>query len=46
MESSDKRLMEDTSRADQKNAAWREHTRLQRGNPVRVYSGPEFKNKV
>ena len=35
--------MEDTSRADQKNAAWREHTRLQRGNPVRVYSGPEFR---
>lgn len=25
-----------------KNAAWREHTRLIRGNPVRVYKGEQF----
>ena len=30
-------------KADQKNDAWREHTRLQRGNPVRVYKGLNFK---
>ena len=29
--------MEKASRAEQKNQAWRENTRLQRGNPVRVY---------
>ena len=27
----------------QKNNAWREHTRLVRGNPVRVYKGEDFK---
>lgn len=27
----------------QKNDAWREHTRLIRGNPVRVYAGEDFK---
>ncbi|MBR1599341.1 MAG: peptide chain release factor-like protein [Lachnospiraceae bacterium] len=27
----------------QKNQAWIEHTRLERGNPVRVYRGMEFK---
>ncbi len=37
--------IEHNAKADQKNAAWREHTRLQRGNPVRVYSGMEFKIK-
>ena len=26
----------------QKNSAWREHTRLIRGNPVRVYKGEKF----
>ena len=31
------------SKADQKNSAWREHTRLERGNPVRVYKGKEFR---
>ena len=30
------------TKADQKNSAWREHTRLQRGNPIRVYRGSEF----
>lgn len=27
----------------QKNQAWREHTRLVRGNPVRVYTGEDFR---
>ena len=27
---------------NQKNSAWREHTRLVRGNPVRVYRGEKF----
>ena len=27
---------------DHKNLAWREHTRLIRGNPVRVYKGEKF----
>ena len=35
--------MEKASRAEQKNQAWRENTRLQRGNPVRVYRGVEFR---
>ena len=26
----------------QRKAAWREHTRLVRGNPVRVYRGQKF----
>lgn len=28
--------------AEQKNAAWQEHTRIVRGNPVRVYEGEKF----
>ena len=35
--------MEKESKASQKNLAWREHTQLQRGNPVRVYRGIEFR---
>lgn len=35
--------MEKASKAGQKNLAWREHTRLQRGNPVRVYRGTGFR---
>ena len=35
--------MEKSSKEGQKNLAWREHTRLQRGNPVRVYRGTEFR---
>lgn len=31
------------TKADQKNSAWREHTRLERGNPVRVYKGKKFR---
>ena len=30
------------SQQTQKNSAWREHTRLIRGNPVRVYRGENF----
>lgn len=29
----------------QTNSAWREHNRIVRGNPVRVYEGMEFKRK-
>lgn len=29
----------------QTNSAWREHTKIVRGNPVRVYEGMEFKRK-
>ena len=28
--------------AKQINAAWREHTRIVRGNPVRIYEGEKF----
>lgn len=28
-----------------KNLAWMEHTRLERGNPVRIYEGMEFRRK-
>ena len=28
--------------AEQVNAAWREHTRIVRGNPVRIYEGKDF----
>ena len=28
--------------AKQRNAAWREHTRIVRGNPVRTYEGEKF----
>lgn len=31
--------------AKQTNSAWREHNRIVRGNPVRVYEGLEFKRK-
>ncbi len=30
-------------KAEQKNTAWKEHTRLERGNPGRVYKGEKFK---
>lgn len=26
----------------EKNLAWREHARLERGNPIRIYEGPQF----
>jgi peptide chain release factor len=34
-----------TARASQKNDAWREHTRIVRGNPIRVYEGMAFRRK-
>lgn len=36
---------EDAEIKKQVNSAWREHTRIVRGNPVRVYEGMEFKRK-
>ena len=32
--------------AKQKNSAWREHTRLVRGNPIRIYEGSSFQRKA
>lgn len=34
--------MQDAETARQKNATWREHTRIIRGNPVRTYRGIDF----
>ena len=34
-----------TARAKQKDQAWKEHTRIVRGNPVRVYTGLGFRRK-
>ena len=36
---------ENVAKQKQVNRAWREHTRIVRGNPVRVYEGMEFKRK-
>ena len=33
----------DSAKSKQKNNVWKEHTRLERGNPVRVYKGENFK---
>lgn len=33
-------------RQKQVKTAWREHTRIERGNPIRVYEGMEFKRKA
>lgn len=33
------------AKGKQKNDAWREHTRIERGNPIRVYEGLNFKRK-
>lgn len=33
------------AKAKQTNSAWREHNRIVRGNPVRVYEGLDFKRK-
>lgn len=37
--------MKQQAGAKQTNQAWREHTKIVRGNPVRVYEGGEFKRK-
>lgn len=34
---------EASNKAEQTNAAWREHTQIVRGNPIRVYKGMHFK---
>lgn len=33
------------AKAKQTNSAWREHTKIVRGNPVRIYQGMDFKMK-
>ena len=33
------------AKAEQKDNAWQEHTRIVRGNPVRIYEGMGFKQK-
>lgn len=41
-------ILEEKERSEknkQVNSAWREHTRIVRGNPVRVYVGMEFRRK-
>ncbi len=40
------REKQNDAKARQKNDAWREHTRIVRGNPVRVYEGMAFKRKI
>ena len=37
---------EAAGQAKQTNDAWREHNRIVRGNPVRVYTGMNFKRKI
>ena len=37
---------EQSAKSKQTNDAWREHTRIVRGNPVRVYEGMHFKLKT
>ena len=37
--------MEYQAKSKQKKDAWREHTRIVRGNPVRIYEGPGFIRK-
>lgn len=38
--------MEQAAGDKQANQAWREHTRIVRGNPVRVYEGMDFRRKT
>lgn len=37
--------LEEGSKSRQKKAAWMEHSRLERGNPVRVYEGMDFRRR-
>lgn len=37
--------MNHVHQTQEKNLAWLEHTRLERGNPVRIYEGINFKRK-
>ena len=34
--------LQEEQKAEQAHAAWREHTRIIRGNPVRIYEGEKF----
>lgn len=38
-------LMEQKHRAEHKNLAWMEHSRIIRGNPIRIYEGDGFTRK-
>lgn len=38
--------LQQEQKAEQVNAAWREHTRIIRGNPVRIYEGEKFILKI
>lgn len=38
--------MKQEAGAKQTNQAWREHTKIVRGNPVRTYEGENFKRKI
>lgn len=38
--------MKQAANAKQTNQAWREHTKIVRGNPVRTYEGVEFKRRA
>ena len=38
--------MELEEKKKQTNSAWQEHTKIVRGNPVRVYEGMDFKRKI
>lgn len=38
--------MELEEKKKQTNSAWQEHTKIVRGNPVRVYEGVDFKRKI
>lgn len=40
------RQIELEGKKKQTNSAWQEHTKIVRGNPVRVYVGMDFKRKV
>lgn len=40
------RRQADEERSKQENQAWREHTRIVRGNPVRIYEGMGFRLKM
>ena len=37
--------MQIDEKSKQTNTAWREHTKIVRGNPFRIYEGPEFRRK-
>ena len=39
-------MMKQEADARQANQAWREHTQIERGNPVRIYVGEEFIRKL